>query len=347
MFIFIFDALNLQSRSIFLILFFIHSNVHIVKSFSRFFITFVDTDAAFSPGYGITVAGGCNGNTSTNQTLLSLTGNILILPNRTLYVATDNGVILAFDRNSRTGRTVSTYSTIAIYAFYNNRTSDLYVSETFFNIVRIFPGNRTIPAIIVYSNSCILNQLNTPTGIVVDSIGNAYIASYSCHWIIKWSSNATTGVRIAGSATGNSGNSSTALINPLTLALDEVKSVIYVADFGNSRIQMFPLDGSGIGVTVAGGNGAGNAPNQLRNPMGIYLSNSRDFIYICDTNNNRVQKWRINGTSGVTVVGSSSGLAGQTPYLLNTPFSVTLDAEEKYIYVSDTYNQRIQRFLAP
>jgi sugar lactone lactonase YvrE len=312
-----------------------------------FLYLFPDTGAIFSPGYGITVAGGCNGNTSTNQTLLSTPDGILLMPNGTLYVGNGDGRLFAFDPNNRTARIINQYGTSAPFLTYDKRTSDLYVSAPYLHRVYILPGNRTIPPNGITATNCNLITVYFPLGIVVDSVGNVYVVSTYCNWITKWSVNATTGVLIAGSTTGTAGNTNTLLYSPFALALDETKSVIYVADYLNSRIQRFPLDGSGIGVTVAGGNGAGYAPNQLKYPIGIFLSKSGDFIYICDSSNSRVQKWRLNGTSGVTVAGSSSGLSGLTPYLMSGPSVFTLDANERYLYVSDTFNHRIQRFVLP
>jgi DNA-binding beta-propeller fold protein YncE len=178
----------------------------------------------------------------------------------------------------------------------------------------------------------------------MDAAGNIYVVSYSCNWITTWAPNATAGVLIAGSPTGSSGSSNILLNHSLGLALDELNSMIYVADRFNHRIQRFPLDGSGIGVTVAGGNGPGSAPNQLDSPTDIYQSKNGNFMYICDSLNHRVQRWPMNGTSGMTVAGSSSGLAGQTSYLMDIPYAFAFDPDEKYIFVSDNYNHRVQRF---
>jgi DNA-binding beta-propeller fold protein YncE len=178
----------------------------------------------------------------------------------------------------------------------------------------------------------------------MDTAGNIYVASYTCHWITRWAPNATAVVRIAGSPTGSSGSSSVLLNCPYGVLLDEFNSMIYVADRYNDRVQRFPLDGSRIRGTVAGGNGAGSAPNQLNFPTEIYRSKNGNFIHICDTYNYRVQRWQTKGTSGVTVAGSSTGLAGQTPYLLRAPYAFAFDPDEKYIFVSDTDNHRVHHF---
>ena len=45
-----------------------------------------------------------------------------------------------------------------------------------------------------------------------------------------------------------------------------------------------------IGVTVAGGNGEGNAANQLDEPEGIFVDNN-GLLWIADTRNARIQKF--------------------------------------------------------
>jgi DNA-binding beta-propeller fold protein YncE len=102
--------------------------------------------------------------------------------------------------------------------------------------------------------------------------------------------------------------------------------------------------GSLSGVTVAGGNSFGTAPNQLNHPTSIYVSKLDGSVYVCDNYNNRIQKWQKNATNGTTVAGSSNGTAGSTPYLLNNPYGIAIDDQENYIYVSDSSNNRVQRF---
>jgi len=104
------------------------------------------------------------------------------------------------------------------------------------------------------------------------------------------------------------------------------------------------LDGSGIGVTVAGGNGQGSAANQFNIPTGIYVSRLDGSLYIADFYNNRIQKWAQNATFGTTIAGNPNATSGSTPYLLNSPFGIAIDDGENYLYVADTANNRIQRF---
>ncbi len=67
------------------------------------------------------------------------------------------------------------------------------------------------------------------------------------------------------------GTAANQLSHPSFIWVDSIGN-IYVADAGNNRIQRFPphSDSSTNGVTIAGGNGQGNAPNQLYDPQGIF-----------------------------------------------------------------------------
>jgi len=58
-------------------------------------------------------------------------------------------------------------------------------------------------------------------------------------------------------------------------------------------------------------------------------------MYICDSKNNRIQRWFQNGTTGTTVAGSSAGL--------DYPLGITFD-KNGYLYVADTKKNRVQKF---
>src|SRR5690606_38725367 len=66
---------------------------------------------------------------------------------------------------------------------------------------------------------------------------------------------------------------------------------------GADRVQKW-LPGSKIGITVAGGNGSGSAPNQLSGASDIALDNEKN-IYVVDKNNHRIQRWSPGSISGV------------------------------------------------
>ena len=118
-----------------------------------------------------------------------------------------------------------------------------------------------------------------------------------------------------------------------------------MADLGHNRIQKFPpnSDSGTNAVTVAGGNGAGNAANQLYNPYGIFIDKS-GYLYVADGYNNRIRKFPPGSdstTNGVTVAGDS--VAGNGADQLTEPYSIYVD-NNYAIYVADEENRRIQKF---
>ncbi|CAF2678052.1 unnamed protein product [Rotaria sp. Silwood2] len=236
-----------------------------------------------------------------------------------------------------------TFADWPTYIYIDNETSNIYVTILNLNFLQIWPSNVTIPPSGIMG-SCVLNKLNRPTNFVVDSLGNIYISSLSCHWVTKWAPNATTGTLVAGSPTGTPGSKKHLLNLPYGLVLDEPYSTLYVSDRNNHRIQKFTLDNSN-GVTVAGGHGAGSASNQLNRPTTIIISRIDRALYICDSHNNRIQKWAMGASFGITLAGSASGLAGNSLYLLNTPYDIWMDSNETYLLISDSSNCRVQRYM--
>ena len=99
---------------------------------------------------------------------------------------------------------------------------------------------------------------------------------------------------------------------------------------------------SPIPTVIAGTCGTGgSAINLLNQPSGIAIDNQSRVI-IADTMNHRIVRWSQNSSAGTIIAGL--GVANGDSFSLNTPLGVFLDEPNAYIYVSDTSNNRIQRF---
>ena len=295
-----------------------------------------------------TVAGSSNGSCATldgGLTTLHTQAGIFAFANGTLYVANGDpeNALLVFQSNNGTGQQIASYDNWPTYLFVDSLTSAIYVTVFFDDRVHIWPSNRTIPPTNV-ATGCSITQLARPTGIIVDSAGNVYISSYQCNWVTKWAPNASTATLVVGSPSATPGNDTESLNTPYGLFLDETHSLLYVVDRGNHRVQRFTL-GNATGITVAGGNGAGTAANQLNGPTTIIVSSRDGSYYICDVKNNRVQKWAMNAAYGVTIAGSSAGIPGSSLYLLNEPYDIWVHPNETYMLVSDENNCRVQKYL--
>ena len=76
------------------------------------------------------------------------------------------------------------------------------------------------------------------------------------------------------------------------------------------------------GITVAGGNGCGNALNQLSSPLSIFVDD-RSAIYIVDWWNNRIMQWKFHATSGTIIAGGLK--SGNQADQLTRPTCIVLD----------------------
>ncbi|CAF0941675.1 unnamed protein product [Rotaria sordida] len=85
---------------------------------------------------------------------------------------------------------------------------------------------------------------------------------------------------------------------------------------------------------------SGEAADRFDRPFSVVLDSS-NTLYISDQNNNRVQKWLAGASTGTTVAGQASTVAGMDSNSLDNPSGVLLDSSGN-IYVADTNNFRIQ-----
>jgi DNA-binding beta-propeller fold protein YncE len=122
--------------------------------------------------------------------------------------------------------------------------------------------------------------------------------------------------------------------------------VLFVADYGNNRVQAIPLDKRDKSYAF-GGQGSGQG--QFNGPIAVaitrYAYNSgstsdsaNQRIYVADSKNNRIQKYDIGGNYIL-----SWGESGSGPGQFNTPLGIDIDYEG-HIYVVDSGNNRIQVF---
>ena len=189
-----------------------------------------------------------------------------------------------------------------------------------------------------------LNQFNSPSSVFADAAGNIYIADRSNFRIMKFppgSAGFTKGKVIAG---GNGPGKALNQFQPNAVCVDG-EGNFYVADDANSRVLKFPPDATGAtnGIIVAGGNGAGNAANQLVNPVSVFTDDAKN-LYVVDAFNDRIQKFPAASTSNTnaTTVAGGNGY-GDKANQFNGPAAVFVD-KAGYIYVDDAANNRIQKF---
>jgi hypothetical protein len=261
---------------------------------------------------GTTVAGGNGAGSSLNQLInpagifVDGTGNIYVAdPGYTPDPGLSNNRIMKFPA----GSTSASYGTAVAggigtgdlayqlsdpLAAFVDDSGYIYVADADNNRIQKFPpnSNSNTYGVTVAGGRGIggsAYQLSLPSAVLADDSGHIYVADYQNNRIQKFTPPDSNAVTVAG---GNGqGQGATQLNAPTGIFMDK-RGNLYVADFYNNRIQMFPpgSDSATAGITVAGGNGPGDAPDQLYNPATVYVDSS-GAIYIADYLNNRIQRW--------------------------------------------------------
>lgn len=126
--------------------------------------------------------------------------------------------------------------------------------------------------------------------------------------------------------------------------LDKDKNV-YMTESGTHSVRRWSPT-TNAAVQVAGqADEHGHSADRLYFPTGMHLHSGNGALYIADTMNGRIQKWSPNAKEGVTVAGSKVGVSGSDASMLAGPLYVWVDESSDIVYVVDTENDRVQRWL--
>jgi uncharacterized protein (TIGR03437 family) len=160
--------------------------------------------------------------------------------------------------------------------------------------------------------------LLAPAGIFIDPNYNLYVTDTGANRMVVYADvQANTGNGLSASFvfgqaqfnTFQSGGGSANLNEPLDVALDST-GAIYVADYGNSRVVIYPplilsaQEGTAATSKVTGASCTGATPLSMCGPAGIYLDRN-DTLYAADSFNNRVVQF----LKASTVVSAASYLS--------------------------------------
>jgi sugar lactone lactonase YvrE len=216
--------------------------------------------------------------------------------------------------------------------FINKPTNTLYVADSRNKRIQMFSlDEQPSKAITVMSTQTEPSRIyvieNANKGLII------YIAFEYENYVSKWTSKSSIATPIGPRCPGCS-----------DVSVDKEKNVYMVARDEHCVFKWSPQ--TNITTIVAGQkNESGKTDQLLRFPNGFYIDQISDSVYVADTWNERIQKW-INGSEkGITVAGSNDGFKGDDAASSSSPNSVWVDEETHTIYVADTVNDRIQRWL--
>ena len=199
-------------------------------------------------------------------------------------------------------------------------------------------------------------ELSQPSGVVVDSSGNYYIAD-SANSVIREVTAAGTISTIAGNISlgpglsGDHGAPTSAQLNaPSALAFDAAGN-LYISDTGNNVIrkvvfsQKIILTFAGTGKASYGGDGFPAANAGLNTPRGIAFDSAGN-LYIADSANHAIRKVAasnqyISTVAGTGFLGYNGDNIAAASAQLNYPLGVAVDGAGN-IFVTDSQNFRIR-----
>ena len=213
-------------------------------------------------------------------------------------------------------------------------------------------------------------QFKDPCGITVGADGSVYVADTWNHRVEKFDANGKFLLEW---------REQTGFWGPRGIAVSSDGSRVYVTDTGNKRVVMFDSSGKQLGVWGH----EGSKPGEFIEPVGITIDTSGNVV-VADTGNHRVQFFDADGkfvkeqpVSGweefytepyLAMLGSdllvtdsfnhrfaryadgnlvdSWGKTGSGAGDFNRPIGIATDTHGA-VYVSDTMNHRIQKFILP
>ncbi|MGP8245338.1 MAG: IPT/TIG domain-containing protein [Bryobacteraceae bacterium] len=241
---------------------------------------------------------------------------------------------------------------------------NVYISDTIGQRIRVvtpsngqintYAGNRTAG----YSGDgspATSAELNTPTGLAVDTAGNLYIADTLNSAIRKVTPAGTISTVAGNGIQGYAGDGGPAtgaeLYYPRAVAMDSSGN-LYIADTQNNRVRK--VSASGIISTVAGtgtfgysGDGSWAVNGQITAPVGVAVDSLGD-LYITDSSG-VIRKVFPNATIATVAGNGGIGYTGDggvaTGATLNSPQGVAVTSGG-LVYIADAGNNAV-RLLQP
>lgn len=168
-----------------------------------------------------------------------------------------------------------------------------------------------------------------PTDVALDGAGNIFIAEMNQHRITVLNA-AGNMVRQIGQQ--GSGDGQFSFVGGVAVAPD---GSIYASDHLGDRILKFSNSGGFLGAWGE----TGDANGQFHNPRGIDVDDDGD-IYVADSVGNRIQKFSEAGAF-ITAFGSEGDDDGEFDF----PTDVAVTPDGSTVYVMDSLNHRVQKFV--
>ncbi|CAF4153581.1 unnamed protein product [Adineta steineri] len=162
----------------------------------------------------------------------------------------------------------------------------------------------------------------------IDNDKSIYIADSFNHRIVKWKLNSNTGQIIAG---GNrNGNQNNQLNCPRDIIFDKENNSFIISDEENKRvIRYFDQNQTNQQIIISN-----------ISCWGLTIDKN-GFIYVSDTQNHEVRRWKQGDEKGKLVAGGNG--RGDQLNQLNEPTYIFID-DDYSLYISDQNNHRVMKW---
>ena len=213
--------------------------------------------------------------------------------------------------------------------FLHKESNLLYVADT---------GNRRVQMLELNQSSMVaqrvVSNVDSLSSVFVDDDGTSiYVTLRFVNRLERWIRGASSGEQLGDQCKQCSG-----------VWLDAEKN-IYMSESGTHSILKWSTQ-TNTSITVAGRTDEQQqTADHLYFPRGIFVSRTNGTLYIADTMNHRIQRWVRDAQEGTTVAGAQNGMSGRDASTLASPQSVWVDEDLGTVYIADTENDRIQRWL--
>ncbi len=217
--------------------------------------------------------------------------------------------------------------------------------------------NKLILSVLVVTSVFILGSFNTAYAVTISDGADAV-------GLIGQYQNLTddplvpdyTAKNIGGGKLGTIG-----LTSPSGVVVDDVNKRLFVSDGGNNRILVFNLNNDltlqdrvadyVLGQPNFTSNNFGTAQNRLYTPQRITYASTTNYLYVVDSQNNRVVVYDVaaitNGEDAIYVLGQAdftTRTTGTSASTMNSPQGVFVDEVGGRLFVAETSNFRVLIF---
>lgn len=208
-------------------------------------------------------------------------------------------------------------------------TGFVFVADTRNDRVQVWNSELSMLVTNVGSPGTGTNELNWPGGLAVDPVAQRLVvADTKNDRIVLYDIDPASGSLTPAGGFGSSGNGPGEFGKPHGIAVDATGNV-YVADTGNSRVQVFDSGGSLLWSIVS----------TLNQPLGVGVD-ATGRVYVADTDHHMIS---VFDSAGPAI--TNFGTYGSGPGQLSRPTDVFVDRKGR-VYVVDQGNHRMHVFDA-